>query len=178
MRKLILVKHSAVVVQPDVPAAQWRLSDVGRARCVSLARMLAEYAPTVIVASDEPKAVETADTVAGGLGLSVETEAGLREHDRADVPYHRDGAEFERADAEHWFATAVGELLARRPTGNVIVVAHGTVITLLIARHNRVEPYQCWRRLGLPSFAVLSMPDMILLDTVVRVDSDAADRER
>ncbi len=68
MRKLILVKHSAVVVQPDVPAAQWRLSDVGRARCVSLARMLAEYAPTVIVASDEPKAVETADTVAGGSG--------------------------------------------------------------------------------------------------------------
>ncbi len=58
------------------------------------------------------------------------------------------------------------------------MVAHGTVITLLIARHNRVEPYQCWRRLGLPSFAVLSMPDMILLDTVVRVDSDAADRER
>lgn len=178
MRQLILVKHSAVVVQPDVPAAQWWLSDVGRARCVSLARMLAEYAPTVIVASDEPKAAETADTVAEGLGLSVETEAGLREHDQTDVPYHRDGAEFERADAEHWFATAVGELLARRPRGTVIVVAHGIVITLFIARHNRVEPYQCWRRLGLPSFAVLSIPDMMLLDTVVRVDSDSADRER
>ena len=191
MRKLVLVRHSAVAVESNVLPVQWRLSETGRARCIPLADMLAEYAPTAIVASDEPKAVGTAEIVARRLGLSLETSAGLREHDRTGAPYHGDTGEFERAvanlfaqsdklvfghetanDAQQRFATAVEDVLARHTHGNVVVVAHGTVITLFVARHNSLNPYEYWRRLGLPSFASLSVPTMKLLDTVAHVESD------
>lgn len=189
MRRLILVRHSAVDVQPHVPAVQWRLSEAGRARCIPLADMLAEHHPIAIVASDEPKAVETAEIVAGRLGLSVETEAGLREHDRTGAPYYRDSGEFERAAARLFarpdelvfgretaaraadrFAAAVEDVLARNADGSVVVVAHGTVISLFVARHTRLDAYEYWRRLGMPAFAIMSVPDLTLLNTVPSVD--------
>ena len=159
--------------------------------------MLAEYAPKAIVASDEPKAVETAEIVARHLELAPETSAGLGEHDRSGMRYHTDKDEFERLvaglfaqpdrlvfgretanEARQRFAAAVGDVLARHTRGNVVAVAHGTVITLLVARYNRVKPYEYWRRLGLPSFAVLSVPAMKLLETITRVDADPAEQER
>ena len=36
------------------------------------------------------------------------------------------------------------------------MVAHGTVISLLVARHNEIDAHDLWRDLGLPSFCVLS----------------------
>jgi broad specificity phosphatase PhoE len=47
-----------------VSASQWRLSDTACQRCLLLAKRLAGYRPQTIVASAEPKAVETAQLVA------------------------------------------------------------------------------------------------------------------
>jgi broad specificity phosphatase PhoE len=195
VRRLILVRHSEVAVEADVPAASWRLSPVGRSKCDRLATMLAEYGPTAIVASTEPKATETADVVARRLGLTVEAMAGLREHDRAGVPFWNDRAEFESrvaemferpaelvlgqetaADAQRRFSFAIEEALGRHRHGNLVVVAHGTVITLFVARHNDMDAYEYWRSLGMPSFAVLSVPDMVLLETVADVGHEPPDR--
>jgi broad specificity phosphatase PhoE len=105
------------------------------------------------------------------------------------VPHYRDSGDFERAvarlftrpnelvfgretaaDAEHRFAAAVEDVLARNADGNVVVVAHGTVISLFVARHTSLDPYEYWRLLGMPAFAVMSVPDLTLLNTVARVD--------
>ncbi len=40
-----------------------------------------------------------------------------------------------------------------------MVVAHGTVITLFVARRAGLEPFPFWKRLGLPAFVALSLPD-------------------
>lgn len=40
----------------------------------------------------------------------------------------------------------------------VVVVAHGTMISLFVARYNGVEPHGLWQRLGLPSLCVLAVP--------------------
>src|SRR6266581_9482926 len=91
MSKLILVKHAAPVVAPDVPAEQWRLSEQGRAACAPLAEALRKYAPRVVVASEEPKARETGELVARHLGVPFHTAPGLHEHDRSNVPHLRSG---------------------------------------------------------------------------------------
>jgi broad specificity phosphatase PhoE len=184
MRQLILVKHSLPEILPEVPAAQWRLSVEGRRRCAALADRLAVYQPAAVVASVEPKALETAQIVAERLGLAPATAPGLHEHDRSNVGwsdadrFEADVARFfahpsalvlgrETADqARARFTQAVDRALDSCPSGTLVIVAHGTVIALFVAARNGLEPFPLWRRLGLPSFIVLSLPDMTIVETV------------
>ena len=76
MRRLVLVKHSMSEIDPDKPASAWRLSESGRCRSEALAARLSDFSPDLIWSSREPKAVETADTVAGVLGVPVRSVKG------------------------------------------------------------------------------------------------------
>ena len=186
-RTLILVKHAMPVVESDVPAARWRLSDDGRAACLSLAERLAVYAPVAIVASNEPKATETGRIMSDCLELPFETAPDLHEHDRTDVPFlqaaaWRDairrffaapdqlvlGREAAKTAGDR-FIRAVATVLDRHPTGNLAIVAHGTVISLFVARHSPVEPFALWEQLGLPSFVVLGASDFGLREMVATI---------
>jgi broad specificity phosphatase PhoE len=182
MRYLILIKHSLPEIIPDLPAAQWQLSDEGRRRCVALAEQLRPYQPAAVVASREPKAAETGAIVARQLDVPFATAEGLHEHDRSNVGWGPSedfmaavAAFFARpselvmgretADAaRERFAGALERALAAQPRGNLAIVAHGTVITLLVAAHNPVEPFSFWESLELPSFVVLALPGMTLVD--------------
>jgi broad specificity phosphatase PhoE len=187
MCHLILVKHSQPEIVTTIPAARWRLSDVGRQRCTALAERLAAYQPTAIVASREPKAEETAQIAAERLGLRHTTAAGLHEHDRSNVGWSSLAA-FEAAVARFFahpselvfgretaqqaherFAAAVDAAVAAYPHGNLVVVAHGTVIALLVAARTGTEPLPLWRRLGLPSFVVLALPDIAIVEIVEQI---------
>lgn len=198
MRHLILVKHALPEIDPAIPSRRWRLGPEGRRRCAALAGRLAPYAPAAIVSSREPKAAETAELVAGRLRLVSEMVEGLQENDRTGLGYLGDAeyeARFARffaepealvvgretaARAEERFATAVEGVIARHAAhgdtpvrgGSLVIVAHGTVISLYVARHAGIAPYPFWRRLGLPSFAVLALPDRALLETVERIGDD------
>jgi broad specificity phosphatase PhoE len=187
IRHLILVKHSQPQIITTVPAAQWRLSDEGRRRNAVLAELLAAYQPAAILASREPKAMETGYTVASILNAPFSTAEGLHEHDRGNVGWssvedfeaavarffaHPSELVFGRETADQArerFTAAVDAAVAAHPAGNLVVVAHGTVIALLVAKRASVEPFPLWRRLGLPSFVVLSLPDMMLVETVEQI---------
>ncbi len=187
MQKLILVKHALPQVDRSVPAGRWRLSEEGRRRCRPLANRLAAYQPALIASSVEPKAVETAETVADQLGTPFETAEGLHEHDRSNVSF-LSRQEFERAVAHFFeqpeelvfgretasqahqrFKKAVERVTAKCPAGNIVIVAHGTVITLFVADCTGTAPFPFWQRLGLPSLVVLSFPDLELIETVESV---------
>jgi broad specificity phosphatase PhoE len=176
MRKLILVKHAPPGVVPDVPPERWVLSDEGRRCCIPLAEALRPHQPAALVSSLEPKAAETGQLVAARLGLSFATADGLQEHDRGNVPHLR-SREFismmevffrkpgelvlgreTAGEALRRFEAAVGRVLTDHPDGNVAVVSHGTVIALLVAKYGQRKPFELWRRMGLPSFAVLDVP--------------------
>lgn len=192
MRTLILVKHSLPELVPDLPAARWRLAAEGRRRCAALADRLAGYDPVVIATSVEPKAGETATIVAARLGKPVVTVEGLHEHDRSNVAFLGDAA-FRAAvvrclsqpddlvfgretatEARQRFAAAVEGVVESYPDGNVAIVAHGTVIALFVAAHAGTDPVRLWRRLGLPSFVVLSLPALRLLSVVEAISEERA----
>jgi broad specificity phosphatase PhoE len=188
MAKLILVKHAAPEVVPDVSSEQWRLSDRGRASCASLAEALRPHRPSVIVSSEEPKASETGGLVAQQLGVPCGTAPDLHEHDRRGVPHMRSG-EFishvelmfrkrdqrvlghESADeALRRFRDALRDVLARHPEETVAVVSHGTVIALYVAEHTKDHTaFELWRKLGLPSFVVLARPELRVEQIVERI---------
>lgn len=193
-RRLLLVRHSLPEMATGVPASCWHLSTEGRRRCRALAEHLAAYEPVAIVASEEPKAVETGQIVARILGLPFGTAPGLHEHERAvirDLGSHDEfqaqvTALFERpaelvlghetADQAHTrFTQAVARVLQQHTTGNLVIVSHGTVMTLLISRANHLDPVLFWQSLALPAYAVLSLPDLKLVE-VVPQPADAVGR--
>lgn len=190
-RRLILIKHSAPVIAIDTPPAQWILAAPGRMRCALLARRLAPYAIAAIAASDEPKARETAELLAAALGLvgPLRLDHDLREHERRAADFYPAQGSFEatvreifaRPDelvfgaetasaARERFAAAVARQIAATPTGDLAIVAHGTVISLFVAAHNPLDPFALWQALGLPAFVVLALPDLRLIETVGRID--------
>ncbi len=187
MRKLILIKHAAPLVDPQKSSEQWKLSEKGRESCNPLADAIREHNPTIIVSSEEPKAKETAQLLASQLGIPTETAKDLYEHDRSNVPHMRSG-EFishielffrkpdelvlgeETADeAQGRFESALHDVLEKHPTGNIAVVTHGTVLALFLAAHSDRNGFDLWREMGLPSFAVIGLPEMQLNQLIGRI---------
>jgi broad specificity phosphatase PhoE len=178
---LILVRHSAPEIVPQVPARDWHLSAAGRARCVPLAAALAPYQPRAIITSVESKAVETGQIVAARLGVAQVAMEGLHEHDRRHVGLLDQAAFQERvaaffaqpdalvlgqetaAQACDRFTRALDAVPAAYPDAPVAVVAHGTVMTLYLAQVAGIDPYPFWQRLGLPAFVVLARPTLAVL---------------
>jgi len=174
-----------------VPASEWKLSGEGRRRCMDLARRLAAYDLGAVVSSHEPKAVETGQIVAETLGFPFEIAAGLHEHERGVVRDLGSREDFwaqvarlfehpdelvlgyETADEAHArFVPAVDSVLARWPATSLAIVSHGTVMTLFISRAAGLDPVPFWKSLTLPCFAVLSLPDLQLLEIVTDADMD------
>lgn len=185
MRKLILIKHAKPQVDPNLPPEEWSLSDEGKRLCAPLAEKVLAHHPTMLLSSTETKAFETAQLIAPTLGLTPDAANDLFEHDRSNEP-HMDTREFislvalffqkpdelvlglETADeAYDRFAAAVDAALAAHG-GDLAIVTHGTVIALFLQRRCGQDPFQTWRRMGLPSF--------IVLDTVTWAPIDQQDR--
>jgi broad specificity phosphatase PhoE len=180
--KLILIKHAMPTIVPDAPPQTWRLSDDGRRRAAQLAEKLRGHDPIIVVTSDEPKAAETGEIIAARLGVPVKGAPGLHEHERGVVPFQsvdvfhtrveRLFAEpssvvygIETADDAHArFTAAVTAVLAAHPAGTVAIASHGTVISLLVARANGLDPFPLWKSLDLPSFLVLERGTIAVRD--------------
>ena len=167
------MRHAEPILEPGVAPSRWRLSDRGRSDSGLLGERLTRYGPRVVVSSEEPKAVKMAEIAAERLGIGCSVYPGLHEHDRTGVTFLSD-EEFGRAargffakpyqlvwggetaeEAGGRFEGAVRGVLDERKEGVDTIVAHGTVISLLVAHHNDLDASALWRSLGLPSFCVL-----------------------
>ena len=183
--QLILIKHSLPEIVPSIPAKQWLLSATGRQRCNQLATQLEAFSPVVFITSDEPKAQETGQVVAKILGTPCTTAPNLHEHDRTNEKYLPKKEQFEvrvarffahpqrlvfgqetADDAHARFANAVSTAITQHPGRSIAIVAHGTVITLFVARACGLQPFTLWKRLDLPSFVVLTLPSLHLKQIV------------
>lgn len=174
MRTLYLIKHGAPRIQPGVPAHDWGLAEAGREHARRSAEGLRDAQLSVVVSSEEPKARETAEVLAGELGVRTRTMLGLHEHLRYSAPHFPSNDAFrarvlallamprervfgdETADEAHArFRTAVSATM-RMHAGNVAIVSHGTVMALMVARAQGRDPAALWSRLT--DLAILTMP--------------------
>lgn len=187
MNYLVLVKHSLPEIIPTTPAKEWQLSKAGRVRCKALADHLAPYFPDVLISSLEPKAIETAQIAAHRLNKPYYTHEGLHEHDRTGVDFlgreqfeakvkefflHPDRLVFGKetaAQAVERFSKALTAVEVEHPNKNIVVVSHGTVITLFVEKISNLDSFSFWRSLDLPSFVVLSLPQHSLVKIVESV---------
>ena len=181
LRRLVLIRHSVPEIERDRPASAWRLGETGRQRSELLASRLRDFRPEVVWSSREPKAVETAEIVAGALGVPVQVADGLEEHRRDGVPFYSTREEFEAA-VERFFCNPDQLVLGTETAAQArdrmadaidrvvdagerdsVVVTHGTVMTLYVAHVTGVRPMDFWHRLGLPSYVVLEVPGKRIL---------------
>ena len=178
MRQLILARHSKPEIERARPASDWRLGEEGRCLSELLAVRLSGFNPGLIWSSREPKAVETAQVVAGLSGVPVKVKEGLGEHHRDTVPFFTMAGDFQGAVEQFFrkpdrpvlgtetaeqslarFRAAVDEIIGAECTDS-LAITHGTVMTLYVAHVAGIDPVPVWRRLGTPSYVVLELPDM------------------
>jgi broad specificity phosphatase PhoE len=183
--RLILVKHSLSEIRLDVPAAEWALSSEGRRRAKILAKRLAPHHPHLIGASVEPKAQQTAVIVSEELGKPMEIFEGIHEQERSSRELSSSEEAFEKEVAKLFarpdelvygeetasqalrrFRSAVDGVVDAHGGEDIALVSHGRVISLYVADYAGIEPFSFWKRLGLPSFVILSLPGREIIEVV------------
>ena len=160
---MLLVRHSVPAPDPSVPSEEWRLSEEGCSLCEPLSIQVAAYEPRRLLASPEPKALETAELIAPVLGLEVEIEDDLRETARRtvgwleqNVLHERMQQLFAKPDEIVFGEESASAALARfsRVVEGVeeqaAFVTHGTVMSLYVARSDPDGGFEYWKSLGLP----------------------------
>lgn len=181
-RGIIFFRHSLPSIDPAIPACEWHLSEEGRQRCYRLAAQLPGFHPQIIISSLEPKAIETAQIVAERLDLPYETAQDLHEHVRVGENYstvedfeasvkvffeqpHHLVFGSETADQAHCrFAQAITDVNEKYPGHNpIVIVSHGTVISLFVSRVYGIDPFNLWKALKLPCIVILSSPNPQIL---------------
>ena len=153
----------------------------GQLRAHRLAEHLERFEPEVIVSSREPKAKETAEILASHFQLDMQIIPDLREHDRGTVPYLSDNAFqasmhefFQKPDelvfgsetanqAYTRFYRAVHSILNEHRNKTVVIVTHGTVISLFVSRLTGSSDLELWSQLGLPSFIAMDLHSSTLI---------------
>src|SRR5471030_1535197 len=146
--------HPQVNIDPTVPVPSWGLSAVGRGRTEELANTMWLSGTTQIVSSGERKAIETAEIIAGKLNVGVEVREAMHENDRSATGFLApDKFEalanqlfaqpfvsvqgWERAiDAQSRIVREIEHVLTQSRAGDVLVVGHGAVGTLLFCHYS------------------------------------------
>jgi broad specificity phosphatase PhoE len=174
MTRVVLIRHAMPQMEEGTPSADWKLSPEGIGAATALAAQLTRFRFAGIACSPEPRAVGTATAMAQALKLPVEIDDDLAETQRRTVGFlPREQIEAgirrlfeqpleivfgeESANAAYArFAVAI-ERQAKKSTGDVAVVTHGTILSIYatrVARH--ADIYAFWKS--------LKLPDAILLD--------------
>lgn len=184
MRKLILIKHSIPTISSEIPSNEWTLSEEGINKAKLFAPNLDKYNFGKIFTSEEPKAIQTARIFGEKLNKELEIIKGIHEHKRNSnrVIYPKEQWErlmrsfFESpnelifgdetaTEARIRFRTSILKLVNDNPTDeDILVVTHGTVMSLFISEYNEVDIFKVWNSFGLPSYAELNADSFILND--------------
>ncbi len=163
---LLLARHGQTVWHAEnryAGVSDIDLTDTGRAQAEALGRWAATHPVDAIWTSPLSRAVATADPACRALGLTPHREPGLVECDFGVVE-GRTLAEFEAEDPEraaafradpvaHPFpgaenpaaaaargADALRRIAARHPGGRVLVVAHNTLLRLVLCTLLSIPP--------------------------------------
>lgn len=173
---LILVRHGRPAIDPATPSTTWQLCPEGREGCTKLAERVAAYAPTAVISSPEPKALQTAQILGDRVGLKVEVDAGLTEHKRQQLSFgseqafrQRIAAVFDKpaepvggVETAHAAAERLSATLARHAGAPLVAVTHGTILSVYLAEKLGCDAHDLWRSLHMPDAFVLDADGQLI----------------
>ncbi len=180
MTEVVLVRHAPSRKERDRPASEWHLEAGAGASIRVLADRLEALDLHRVVASMEPKAVATGRGLANHLKLPFTSAPRLHEHERGSLPLldestwndtlrrffrHPDVLVFGREtanEARARFRSGLETVLERTPGKCPAVVAHGAVMTLLVAEPSGLDAYELWSTVRMPEAWVVRWPEMTL----------------
>lgn len=184
MSKLLLIRNAAPEKDSRRPAHLWKLSESGRSSIGPLADSIRAHAPQVVISSDEPKGIETAELLAAELQVPHVVAPGLHEHDRTNVPHLRTHefissmALFFSKPTSNVFGSesatsvlrrveqALREVVAEHAGKTIAVVSHAAAIAVFAAAHSNENAFQLWRSMKAPSYLVFDADTLALLERV------------
>lgn len=151
MQKLIFISHANVVINPDIPVPDWGLSEKGKSRHHRFNENKIIQGVQSVYSSTEQKALDGGEILADYLHLELIQLESLGENDRSSTGYLKE-QEFQQTanqffenptrsirgwekalDAQKRIIDAVEKIIqADRGTGDIAIVSHGGVGTLLM----------------------------------------------
>jgi broad specificity phosphatase PhoE len=156
MPKAFVISHPEVVVDPARPVPDWHLSALGVERMTRFALSPIVQGVTAVFSSSETKAIEAAQILGRVRHVPIAIRDGFEEIDRSATGF-LPAAEFERTadaffaepersvrgweravDAQARIVRAFDRLLKDPLDGDVAVVTHGGVGTLLSCSYSHV----------------------------------------
>lgn len=180
MTDVVLVRHAPSRPDPGRAAVAWRPARDAGPRIRALGEALVPLRVDLVVASTEPKAVATGRRLAAELDVPYTSAPRLHEHERGHLPMleerawldavrrslrHPDVLVFGREtanEARRRFRSALERVLSRAHAERPAVVAHGTVMSLLVAGPNGLDAFDLWRSLEMPEAWLVGWPDLAL----------------
>jgi broad specificity phosphatase PhoE len=165
-----------------MPSINWKLSVAGEVAAMKLAKYLSGFSAKKILSSPEKKARQTAALIGDSLALPVCIDADLREHGRSKVGYiaradleagitrllenpHQLTFGDESADAVfNRMDQAVVRARIADPGCDLMIVSHGTAMSIYVARVLRINPVAFWRSLSMPAAVVLHGNEMKIIN--------------
>lgn len=145
MPRILYISHPEVEIDPDVPVPDWGLTPFGRVRMARFAQDSLLKDVTSVWSSTERKAVDGALILGAALNLAPQAREDLGENDRSATGFVApprfwdlveaffaspdesvEGWETARA-AQSRIVSAIREIAANAPQGDIAIVAHGGV---------------------------------------------------
>lgn len=172
MKKLVLIRHSKTLFEPEIPNVQWILSDTGQ----ELAGLLALHGLVkglgVLYASDQTKALETAVILARPnrhiirvmpelTELTSITKKFFENFEETVKDLHEGRIEMinggEKIDEGRTRFNMAVEKIANETeyVENVGIVAHGNILSIFASQYEDRPSYDIHHALGMPDIAVL-----------------------
>lgn len=171
--KIVFIRHSKSLVNPNIPITSWGLSEEG----VELARKLNSIAQIktieVVYSSLQPKALETAVLATENLGIPVEKDnnltestsftnkfVSLKELEENTRKYYaektlsiNDGETFVQAQERFWKALQ-GIVKKEQDKESIGIVSHGNILAGFVSQITSEDPFEIVEKIAQPDVAV------------------------
>lgn len=171
--KIVLVRHSKTIIEPEINSMLWALSDDGRQAAERLAQDPIFEGTEVIYSSQQVKAVDTANIIGATLQVPVLQEAGLAElssvtsgfiEDYAGTIHRLYAGEITNInggetlnEALERFNRAVGSIAAKHAdSSKIAIVSHANVLSLFTSQYSDKKAIDLHNTIAMPDVAVLN----------------------
>ena len=160
-RRVVLVRHALSDADPNVDSRRWGIASDARDDCSRLANALPGVG-SVVYASSERKAIETARLLAERTGAEVRIDERFGEVRRPytwDDDYRSIAVTYLREGRDEWepragvvarFTSAIVDAARSEPDVPLIVVNHGLAMSLYLASVADIDVVTFWTALTFP----------------------------